>query len=238
MLVVICLILIKVPYSSPTVCALKYLLPYIHIEISAFTKLLYDECVVNKADFIKLTIPSILYTVQNTLQYYSISLLSAPVFQVLSQLKILTTAIFSVILLSRKLSVIQWTSIVFLSGKNSHTYQMVHLLLTHSLASLGGVSLVQLSQLNDSVGSKSEVGFNSQTLGLISVLCGCMTSGFAGVYFEMVLKSSTASIWLRNIQLSLIGISIASISCYTRDYEVINSRGFFSGSIHWLPCTF
>ena len=53
MLVVICLILIKVPYASPTVCALKYLLPYIHIEISAFTKLLYDECVVNKADLIK-----------------------------------------------------------------------------------------------------------------------------------------------------------------------------------------
>ena len=97
-------------------------------EMNEFTKLLYDECVVNRIDFMKLTIPSILYTVQNTLQYYSISLLSAPVFQVLSQLKILTTAIFSVLLLSRKLSVIQWTSIVFLSGKTSFIYSLIYLL--------------------------------------------------------------------------------------------------------------
>ncbi len=96
--------------------------------MNEFTKLLYDECVVNRIDFMKLTIPSILYTVQNTLQYYSISLLSAPVFQVLSQLKILTTAIFSVLLLSRKLSVIQWTSIVFLSGKTSFIYSLIYLL--------------------------------------------------------------------------------------------------------------
>jgi UDP-sugar transporter A1/2/3 len=96
--------------------------------MNEFTKLLYDECVVNRIDFMKLTIPSILYTVQNTLQYYSISLLSAPVFQVLSQLKILTTAIFSVLLLSRKLSVIQWTSIVFLSGRTSFTYLLTYVL--------------------------------------------------------------------------------------------------------------
>lgn len=136
------------------------------------------------------------------------------------------------------MSVIQWTSIVFLSGRNAHT-DIISPFISYSLTyPLGGVSLVQLSQLNDSVGSNSTVGFNSQTLGLISVLCGCMTSGFAGVYFEMVLKSSQASIWLRNIQLSLIGISIASISCYTRDYEVINSRGFFSGTIQFLIWSF
>ena len=131
-----------------------------------------------QTDWLKLTVPSLLYTVQNSLQYLSMELLSAPVFQVLYQMKIITTALFSVIILSKRIGVIQWLSVVALAG---------------------GVALVQLSQLKS--GSDKE---NSLS-GLVSVMLGCLTSGFAGVYFEMVLKSSKASIWLRNIQLSIIG---------------------------------
>lgn len=170
-----------------------------------FTGTLHKEFVIDRADFMKLTVPSVLYTVQNSLQYYSMSCLSAPVFQVLYQAKIITTAIFSVIILSRKLSSLQWSSIIGLAG---------------------GVALVQLSQLNEGMSEESK---SNSFLGLISVLCGCMTSGFAGVYFELVLKSSSASIWLRNIQLSVIGICIALLSCYLRDYEAISTRGFLAG---------
>ena len=53
----------------------------------AFVAILYDEFVVNKNDFLKLTIPSILYTIQNSLQYFSMKMLSAPVFQVLYQVR-------------------------------------------------------------------------------------------------------------------------------------------------------
>ena len=66
-------------------------------------------------------------------------------------------------------------------------------------------------------------GMDSKTTsfyGLLSVVLGCMTSGFAGVYFEMVLKSSKASIWVRNIQLSTIGIFAAFFSCWYNDLEV------------------
>jgi UDP-sugar transporter A1/2/3 len=62
------------------------------------------------------------------------------------------------------------------------------------------------------------------------VLLGCRTSGFAGVYFEMVLKSSKASIWLRNIQLSVIGLFMSVLGCYLRDFDELIERGdFFSG---------
>mmetsp|Transcript_19920 Transcript_19920/g.27451 ORF Transcript_19920/g.27451 Transcript_19920/m.27451 type:complete len:99 (+) Transcript_19920:769-1065(+) len=62
-------------------------------------------------------------------------------------------------------------------------------------------------------------------------MCGCLTSGFAGVYFEMVLKygSSKASIWLRNMQLSIIGLFVSMASCYSRDMEQLSSRGWFAG---------
>jgi len=35
----------------------------------------------------------------------------------------------------------------------------------------------------------------------VAVLSACCSSGFAGVYFEKILKGTKATIWLRNIQL-------------------------------------
>ena len=82
-----------------------------------FLTTLYNEFIVNRSDWLKLMVPSILYTLQNSLQYFSMSRLSAPVFQVLYQLKIVTTAIFSVTLLSRRITALQWLSVVMLTGK-------------------------------------------------------------------------------------------------------------------------
>lgn len=153
---------------------------------NSFGQQLYMDLVMHRTDWLKLTLPSVLYTLQNSLQYYSMSCLSAPVFQVLYQMKIITTAGFSVIMLSRRLSPSQWSSIVALAV---------------------GVAMVQLSQIDSGGGKENSIW------GLLSVLLGCCTSGFAGVYFEMVLKSSGhVSIWMRNIQLSVIGIFFSMVS--------------------------
>eukprot|EP00605_Chrysophyceae_sp_TOSAG23-4_P000350 GSChrysophyteH1.ASY1.ANO1.397.1 assembled CDS len=155
------------------------------------------------SDWLKLSVPSVLYTVQNSLQYAAMAELSAPVFQVLYQMKIITTAIFSVIMLSRHITGTQWGAVIALTL---------------------GVALVQLSQrgMEDGIGNNSFMGF-------VYVSCSCITSGFAGVYFEMVLKASKASIWIRNIQLSFIGIFIASLGCIVRDGDQISKEGFFFG---------
>jgi len=170
-----------------------------------FAGMLYNEFVVNKGDWIKLSVPSVLYTIQNSLQYFSMSCLSAAVFQVLYQMKIITTAVFSVTMLNRRLSALQWIAIVALAF---------------------GVAMVQLSQTE---ADTSDASKSNSILGLISVLCGCMTSGFAGVYFEMVLKTTPASIWIRNIQLSFIGIITCVIACYFKDLEALQTRGFLAG---------
>ena len=54
-------------------------------------------------DFLQLTVPAGLYTVQNNLAYFAMSHLDAATYQLLYQLKILTTALFSVALLKRSL---------------------------------------------------------------------------------------------------------------------------------------
>ena len=61
-----------------------------------------------------LAVPAALYVVQNYLHFVAIANLAPGVFQVLYQLKVLTTAVFSVALLRRQLSVRQWLALVVL----------------------------------------------------------------------------------------------------------------------------
>ncbi|KAL2260084.1 hypothetical protein VTK26DRAFT_6023 [Humicola hyalothermophila] len=63
----------------------------------------------------KLAIPAVLYTLENTLQYVALSNLDAVHFQLLYQLKIITTAVFMVLLLGRSLGVRRWLSLVALT---------------------------------------------------------------------------------------------------------------------------
>jgi len=46
----------------------------------------------------------------------------------------------------------------------------------------------------------------NSTLGLIAVFAACLLSGLAGVYFEKVLKTSNATLWIRNVQLSFFSL--------------------------------
>lgn len=63
----------------------------------------------------KLAIPAALYTLQNTLQYVAIGNLDPIHFQILYQLKILTTALFTVTMLGRSLSPKRWISLLVLT---------------------------------------------------------------------------------------------------------------------------
>lgn len=65
-------------------------------------------------DLLRLMIPAGLYTVQNNLAYFAMSNLDAATYQLLYQLKILTTALFSVILLKKTLNFKQWISLCVL----------------------------------------------------------------------------------------------------------------------------
>lgn len=110
-------------------------------------------------------------------------------------MKIMTTAAFSVALLGRRLSKMKWLALLFLAA---------------------GVGIVQIqtamgsSPRTEAVGSAAAAAPHLHAMnplkGFAAVAAACVTSGLAGVYFEMVLKNSKADLWVRNVQLSLFSI--------------------------------
>eukprot|EP00968_Pinguiococcus_pyrenoidosus_P011356 scaffold913_cov233-Pinguiococcus_pyrenoidosus.AAC.11 len=76
---------------------------------------------------------------------------------------------------------------------------------------------------------EGDAGEKNVWVGLTAVLCACCTSGFAGVYFEKVLKGSSLSVWTRNIHLAIIGVVMGSVTAYVRDGDDIIGKGFFNG---------
>ena len=139
-------------------------------------------------DCIKLSIPAILYVVQNNLQYVAASNLDVATFQVTYQMKILTTAAFSVVLLRKRLSTTKWLALVLLAA---------------------GVGIVQI-QSSSTSGNTLSLHAMNPLKGFMAVTAACMTSGLAGVYFELLLKGSGNSqqpdLWVRNTQLSLFSL--------------------------------
>ncbi|KAI0362552.1 hypothetical protein OH77DRAFT_1442279 [Trametes cingulata] len=158
----------------------------------------------------KLSIPALLYVVQNSLQFVAISNLPVATFQVTYQMKILTTAAFSVALLRKRLSSSKWISLFFLAI---------------------GVAIVQLQTVgtrqvpaNTPVGSAHDsaplhIHIMSPLKGFGAVTAACFTSGLAGVYFEMVLKNSKADLWVRNVQLSLFSLLPAIFPLFFENYH-------------------
>ncbi|XP_018583668.1 UDP-N-acetylglucosamine transporter-like isoform X2 [Scleropages formosus] len=177
--------------------------------IRALNNVLTQEIINKPMDTLKLAIPSGIYTLQNNLLYVALSNLDAATYQVTYQLKILTTALFSVSMLGRRLGVYQWLSLLIL---------------------MAGVALVQWP--SDSSQAHEQLTTGSQFVGLMAVLVACCSSGFAGVYFEKILKETKQSVWVRNIQLGVFGLVFGLMGVFVYDGNRVREYGMFQGYNH------
>lgn len=175
-----------------------------------FSKKLRVEVAGKPLEIAKLMVPALLYTIQNNMLYEALENLDAATYSVCYQTKILTTAVFSVVLLRKKLSATKWGALVLLTF---------------------GVALARLSGLSaeDSRVARETVTGQSPILGFICVMGAACTSGFAGVYFEMLLKGSKTSLWIRNIQMGIPSIVLSLLSVFVKDWNPVTQKGFFYG---------
>jgi UDP-sugar transporter A1/2/3 len=70
----------------------------------------------------------------------------------------------------------------------------------------------------------------SRGLGFASALFACVLSGLAGIDFEKILKGSAdVSVWMRNVQLSLLSLPLGFALAFIKDGAAIEEKGFFFG---------
>ena len=170
-------------------------------------------------DAVKIIIPSLLYLVQNSLLYVALSNLSAPLFQVTYQAKLLTTAVVSVFMLNRRYSFKQWICLSLLGvgvaivvlGESSNKGKDSDASTTESKVE---------AVADDAAEEEDSTDGQNLFVGLVSVSIACLSSALAGVYFEKVLKKPTTeggaarapvSLWMRNIQMAFFSVCIGVI---------------------------
>jgi UDP-sugar transporter A1/2/3 len=160
-----------------------------------------------------------IYGAMNILSFVALEYIGAGEFTICAQLKILSTAGFSVLILGTSLSAAKWRALILL---------------------VLGCLLVASPSFTNDVPSKSDSVY-LQLLGYIAVLTEVLMSGFASIYFEKVVKSTqeVVTIWERNFQLGVYSILIyGAIIVYENLFPAIGAtapRAIFS---NWTGITF
>ncbi|KAM7472274.1 hypothetical protein LguiA_010457 [Lonicera macranthoides] len=126
-------------------------------------------------------IPSIIYLIHNNVQFATLTYVDTSTYQIMGNLKIVTTAILFRLFLRRKLSNLQWMAIVLLAVGTT----------TSQVKGCGEVSC-------DSLFSSPIQGY------MLGILSACL-SALAGVYTEFLMKKNNDSLYWQNVQLYTFG---------------------------------
>lgn len=115
----------------------------------------------------KMLLLAVLYGIMNALSYVALKRIGGGTFVIIAQMKTLTTAIFSSIILERKYSTTKWRALILL---------------------VTGVILFVLPTIS----TESEVNTTTTSydifIGVIAEIVAVTMSGFASIYFEKVIK--------------------------------------------------
>jgi UDP-sugar transporter A1/2/3 len=177
---------------------------------------LYDSVLGPQSEWSMMAVPAILYFIQNIFQYVAFTYLDPATFQIISQLKLFTTAFFSVLWLGKKINSQKWASLALI---------------------VVGIIIVQLQNVSSSKATDAQ----GILFGSMIKVAACVLSGIAGVWFEGAIKKKDTSLFLKNIQLSFFSILPGFfIAVCIIDGEQVREKGFFYGytTSTWVSIVF
>ncbi|KAI4321155.1 hypothetical protein MLD38_034573 [Melastoma candidum] len=140
-------------------------------------------------------IPSVIYLVHNNVQFATLTYVDTSTYQIMGNLKIVTTGILFRIFLRRKLSTLQWMAIVLLAVGTT----------TSQIKGCGEASC-------DSLFSAPIQGY------LLGILSACL-SALAGVYTEFLMKKNNDSLYWQNVQLYTFGVIFNMARLMADDFQ-------------------
>ncbi len=214
-----------ITFSSTT---MNFLLEFVKL-IFSLSALIYSTTInyPNKSQFISwfrqslpYSIPGILYFINNNLAVHMQVHMDPASYQILSNFKILTTAILYRLIIKHKLTRQQWfaLSLLFLGG------------LAYSLGTLKNSSFVSKKITSSSI-IMPEMYIHP--LGIPMIAIYCTISGLAGVYNEWILKKHyTESLHLQNVFLYSYGTILNFVPAFTSAMLISqtgHSFNFFRG---------
>ena len=153
----------------------------------------------------KMLILALIYGAMNILSFVALQYIGAGEFTICAQLKILTTAGFAVLVLKTSLTPTKWRALTLL---------------------VLGCILVASPSFNQSNDTKSATEA-LQIFGYAAVLTEVLLSGFASIYFEKVVKSTTevVTIWERNVQLGMYSLLMYGGIIIYENYFMVPEEG-------------
>ncbi|KAJ6326657.1 hypothetical protein OIU78_013695 [Salix suchowensis] len=148
-------------------------------------------------------IPSIIYLIHNNVQFATLTYVDTSTYQIMGNLKIVTTAILFRLFLRRRLSNLQWMAIVLLTVGTT----------TSQVKGCGEASC-------DSMFAAPIQGY------MLGVLSACL-SALAGVYTEFLMKKNNDSLYWQNVQLYTFGSIFNMARLVLDDYRSGYENGFW-----------
>ena len=142
-------------------------------------------------------IPSIIYVMHNNVQFYTMAYVDAATYQILGNLKIVTTGILFRFALGRMMTRTQWIALLLLTV---------------------GATVSQISGCGDETLSAPVVGY------MLGILSACL-SATAGVYTEFLLKKNNDNLYWQNVQLYAFGVVFNALRLTWDDFFGENSGG-------------
>lgn len=206
----------RVPFS-PSSCVVLIELSKLLLSLSAlFASGNVHALRVSWAAVLPYALPALLYAFNNNLVVFMQAYMDPSSFQVLSNLKIASTALLYTSCLKKRLRRAQWTALAVLMVAGA----------LHSYSSLDW-------EIPDQGAENARTRLYITSWGLLLVLLYCLVSGLAAVYTEKVLKSQRLPLSLQNLFLYIFGVAINLTSHF---YNSGTEQAFLDGysALVWI----